>query len=552
MKLKTNFKILLIFSIILGAMLLLGTTKVQANSQENIEVELVDKSNTLIDNITAELYKYDEAIEGKNGSIGLTLNFKNNTYTAKEFKEVQQYLKNNNLKTFSPKVYINIPDNVKTVKDAKTNKEYNILNRNGKKYIEYNAEIAKVFTDVAEVISYYIDNWIDRQNILQYITEDNQIAVYSINVADYGYELYRDDIGDEYGNVLEFGSYIANKEGQEFIDKFKINNSSYATSNYWHIVGAGGGADETYAPAQTNINYINDYIYIKIPYNVGKTLTAKIKGTTNTIEFDYLKDLWSAESSGNIYRVYRAKITKDIENLIFNKAQTVTLTYTTKHKNLNLPYTFEFPITVAGSTRTKVTLNDSESVKIDFNGVLPMGVTIKAEQIKDNTELYTTLSTTGIEDMGRYYNKNSLTHLLLTDITTVGGNINGAIQLNFNVGEQYNGKYVYVAHQKHNGNYEYFSEIVKNGSITIVVNELSPFIVAVEEKIDKPTNQETTKPTDTTDKGEKDTTPTTNTISKEKDETPKTGTETINIIGYVLVATILSGIGIVALKKNLK
>lgn len=547
MKLKTNFKILLIFSIILGAILLFGRTEVQANSQEKVEVELVDKSNTLIDNITAELYKYDEAIEGVNGGITVILNFKNNTYTAKEFKEVQQYLKNNNLKTFSPKIYINIPDNVKTVKDKNSNKEYNILNRNGKKYIEYNAEIAKVFNDFADVIAYYEVAWPDRDTILQYITEDNQITNYNISTAPSDpLGLYYDKKAGIEGEIVSYSSVIANEQGKYTIDRFKMNNGAYAISLYTFDIRMGGGPDATLAPAQTNINYINEYIYISIPYNVGQNLTAKIKGTNNTIQFDYYK------YNENNRNMYRAKVTKDIENLIFNKAQTVILTYTAQNKDFNLPYTFEFPITVAGSTRTKVALNDSESVKIDFNGVLPMGVTIKAEEIKDNTELYATLSTTGIGDMGRYYNKNSLTDLLLTDITTVGGNINGAIQLTFNVGEQYNGKYVYVAHQKHNGNYEYFREIVKNGSITIVVNELSPFIVAVEEKINKPTNQETTKPTETTDKGEKDDTPTTNTISKEKDETPKTGTETINIIGYVLATTMLSGIGIVALKKNLK
>ncbi len=543
MKLKTNFKILLILAIILGAMLLLGTTKVQANSQENIEVELVDKSNTLIDNITAELYKYDETVDGENGNITVTLNFKNNTYTAKDFKEVQQYLKNNNLKTFSPKVYINIADNVKTVKDIKTNKEYNILNRNGKKYIEYNAEIAKIFNDFADVVSYYEINWTDRNTTLQYITEDNQITNYSITTAPSDpLGLYYDKKAGIEGEVVSFSSVIANEQGKYIIDRFKNNNGAYAVSLYTFDVRMGGGPDETLASAQTDINYINEYIYIDLPYNVGQNLTTKIKGTNNTIQFEYY-------SNDNGRNVYRAKITKDIENLIFNKAQTVILTYTTQNQDLDLPYTFEFPISVAGSTRTKLILNNDEDVKIDFNGVLPMGVTIKAEKIKDNTELYATLSTTGIESMARYYNQNSLTDLLLTDITTVGGNINGAIQLTFNVGEQYNGKYIYIAHKKHNGDYEYFRETVTGGSITIVVDELSPFIVAVEEKINVPTNQE---PTDTTDKGEKDDTPTTNTISKEKDDTPKTGTETANIIGYVLATTILSGVGIIALKKNLK
>lgn len=108
------------------------------------------------------------------------------------------------------------------------------------------------------------------------------------------------------------------------------------------------------------------------------------------------------------------------------------------------------------------------------------------------------------------------------------------IDITFNVGTEYNGQMAYILHKKANGSYERFEEQVKNGKVTITVSELSPFVIAVKEKEQAPTTNPDKTPT--TNKGEKDTTP---------------KTATIDIIGYVLVTTILSGIGIVALKKKI-
>ena len=107
--------------------------------------------------------------------------------------------------------------------------------------------------------------------------------------------------------------------------------------------------------------------------------------------------------------------------------------------------------------------------------------------------------------------------------------------------QKYNDKKFVVAHQKSsNGEIEYFNGTIKDGKATIEVTELSPFAISVlTEKAQGENNQ---APTTNPDK-----TPTTN--KGEKDTTPKTGT--IDIIGYVLATTILSGIGIVALKKKI-
>lgn len=111
------------------------------------------------------------------------------------------------------------------------------------------------------------------------------------------------------------------------------------------------------------------------------------------------------------------------------------------------------------------------------------------------------------------------------------------IDVTFDVGTEYNGKMAYILHKKANGSYERFEEQIKDGKVTITVSELSPFVVAVKENDQTPTtNPEEQEKKPTTNKGE-------------KDDTPKTGT--IDIIGYVLVTTLLSGIGIVALKKKI-
>lgn len=146
---------------------------------------------------------------------------------------------------------------------------------------------------------------------------------------------------------------------------------------------------------------------------------------------------------------------------------------------------------------------------------------------KENKEMVTEINNKGYTKIIGSY------ELKLTGATSLVK----PIDITFNVGTEYNGKMAYILHKKANGSYEKFEEQIKDGKVTITVSELSPFVVAVKE------NDQT--PTPTPEEQEKK--PTTN--KGEKDDTPKTGT--IDIIGYVLVTTLLSGIGIVALKKKI-
>ncbi len=167
---------------------------------------------------------------------------------------------------------------------------------------------------------------------------------------------------------------------------------------------------------------------------------------------------------------------------------------------------------------------------ISVSGLLP-NVNVKVTQ-KENNEMITEVNDAGYTKvLGTY-------ELTLTGATSL---VN-PIDITFDLGTEYNTQMAYILHKKADGSYERFEKQIQNGKVTITVSELSPFVVAVKENIQNENNQ-----TSTPDQTEQDKTPTTN--KGEKDTTPKTGT--IDIIGYVLATTILSGIGIVALKKRI-
>jgi hypothetical protein len=54
------------------------------------------------------------------------------------------------------------------------------------------------------------------------------------------------------------------------------------------------------------------------------------------------------------------------------------------------------------------------------------------------------------------------------------------LTLTFQVGGQYNGKKVYILHKLQNGDIEHFTPTVEDGAVSITVQELSPFLLAVD------------------------------------------------------------------------
>lgn len=68
----------------------------------------------------------------------------------------------------------------------------------------------------------------------------------------------------------------------------------------------------------------------------------------------------------------------------------------------------------------------------------------------------------------------------------IDGGYEGNITLTFDVGSQYDGRNVAIKHLLDNGNIETYTVTVKDGKVTVTVDSLSPFVLALLEKVDIP------------------------------------------------------------------
>ena len=128
------------------------------------------------------------------------------------------------------------------------------------------------------------------------------------------------------------------------------------------------------------------------------------------------------------------------------------------------------------------------------------------------------------------------------ELTLTGAeNLSEPIDITFTVGDKYNNQTVYILHQKKDGSFEDFTKTVVNGKVTITVDELSPFTLAVKTST---TDNEDTNPSEPTEKPQEPTIG----DKGELDETPKTGTN-FNMINILSLAAILSLGGIMITKR---
>lgn len=187
---------------------------------------------------------------------------------------------------------------------------------------------------------------------------------------------------------------------------------------------------------------------------------------------------------------------------------------------------------------TITSVDKENNVNLGITGNISDGAKITTKEIVKDSDTH--LSMQSYINNHLSMEREEYKFVFMRDIKIENGTFNGKLTMTFDIGEQYNGQKCVVLHKKNNGEYEQFNSTIENGKATIEVTELSPFAILIAEtKQENDTSTETTNPAETT---------TTN--KGEKDETPKTGT--VDIIGYVLGVTLLTGVGIVELKKRLK
>ena len=132
-------------------------------------------------------------------------------------------------------------------------------------------------------------------------------------------------------------------------------------------------------------------------------------------------------------------------------------------------YTQDFTVTVNPAMSEDTLTEAVGSTTISAQGVFAPGaalvVTVLPSGEDDREELETLMGDKQI--LGAYEAR-----------ITPAGAYTPPLTLTFEVGEEHNGSTVYVLHKLGSGGTEQFTSTVTNGAVSIIVNELSPFLLA--------------------------------------------------------------------------
>lgn len=273
---------------------------------------------------------------------------------------------------------------------------------------------------------------------------------------------------------------------------------------------------------------------------------ALINGSEMSIYAIFKDNIYYATVPTNRIMLYQITVpatTKDTETEFINYAKPILNKYVEQEfKNISITSIkkasgYYYDVTFLDSTDNKSVTQKIIIKKADgapagndiYVDNLTEGLNITAKPINSSTVMISKVNDKG-------YNKILGSY----ELTLTGAkNLSESIDVTFTVGEEYNNQTVYILHQKKDGSFEDFTRTVTNGKITITVDELSPFTLAVKTNATNNTNnednQETQKPSNNTNKGE-------------LDETPKTG-YSLNNVGIIGFVAIVSLAGIVITKK---
>lgn len=170
--------------------------------------------------------------------------------------------------------------------------------------------------------------------------------------------------------------------------------------------------------------------------------------------------------------------------------------------------------------------NESTNIKLNANTtVVPKDITLEVKEIKEEKTLNT------IKESLKEISNKYVSYDITLKSNGVAIQPNGKVKISIPIPSNFDKTKLSVYRIAENGTKTKYDTKVESDFAIIETDHFSTYVLAENNVVAQ------TKPTQVVNKGE-------------KDETPKTGT--IDIIGYILLASVLSGLGIVALKKNLK
>lgn len=281
---------------------------------------------------------------------------------------------------------------------------------------------------------------------------------------------------------------------------------------------AGGTDEDLYCLREipTGLNYGEWYYQLYFDEYVGKSLKIDNLGT---FTFDKKGE---TETEGEKY-IYKCKIANPE---MFFKAGTHKYSVTYTVEKTNKTYTTNIEISITGLEVKTYEVKADKKVGISLTGAMGNN-NLKVNTIDKENKTYV--------EMVSMLNVNKENMDIYAYDINVEGQYEGELTLTFDVGEEYNGRKASVLHIKKDHTNEKFEATVENGKVTVTVNGLSPFMVAIENT----DNTKTETPKEETKKEHK------------LDETPKTGT-TFEVASILSIIALISIAGIVITNKYKK
>lgn len=254
--------------------------------------------------------------------------------------------------------------------------------------------------------------------------------------------------------------------------------------------------------------YFKEYVGKNVNVEGLGTFTFDKKGNTEIVD-------------GEQY-IYKCKIANPE---IFYRAgiKEYSVTYTVE--NTNKTYTTKFEIKVTGLEVKTYEVKADKKVGISLTGAMGSNNSLEVNTIDKQDETYV--------EMASMLNVDKENMDIYAYDINVEGQYEGELTLTFGVGQEYNGRKANVLHMKKDNTTEKFEVIVENGKVTVKVNGLSPFMIAIENTNTTETPKEETKK------------------EHKLDETPKTG-ETFAVTRILSVIALISLAGIVITNKYKK
>lgn len=559
MKIKMNFKLLLMFAIILGAIFLVGTNKVEAKTFEYEYIaEHTDKIKVVIEAENKNLIQTEYIngvleeqikIENIGDIVGVedNISYRNGIIMTQE--DINKFNTSRDLKyTIKRKV-----SNDVTSAKTKDGKEIEIQKENNNTWLTYEGTMH--YEAINETKGTHIVGY--KNNDISKVEIGNEIEYLKNETSDSGcIVFYMYLVTEKLANQnLFIQSNFINKnncieyEHDRIIDisirhnmlenkpnHYQMLNPIYSTDANKYakdVVTYGNEVDICKLPTDVNTDEVYLSIWIKENYQGEKIELENNKGTLYFKEKKY--KTYTDYDKVNYY-IYEGKLS----DLKFKENEVGLIKFKLKDGSevqnyIRCCYKYDKNTkekVIDFSNKTKREQNIENKVKVEYYEKYE-GATSKfsiAKIEKDNV-FYNSMKN---ELDKKSINYDNLIYLDIIDVYAEYGDICGETTLTFNIGEQYNGKYYNIVHRVRYNEFENFEGVVENGKIKITTDSLSPFGISIYEN--KATKNEDINNNKQEDKGK-------------KDNTPKTGNE--DIVGYIGFITIISMIVAIIIKKKL-